>query len=156
MENKHFGVKDLAILCRLRLNARENLTKMSRKTRIPVSTLHDRIKKYHGDVITKSTVLLNFQKLGYEFKVKVLLKTSAEKKEALEKFLFRSENVNNLYRVNNGYDYLAEAVFKNLSEFKEFTEKLKELGVNSVQEFLILEDLKKEAFLTQEALYAAW
>ncbi|MFC1648700.1 Lrp/AsnC family transcriptional regulator [Nanoarchaeota archaeon] len=147
--------RDFKILSRLRRDSRENLTKMSRLTKIPVSTLHDRIKKYQGELITKHTVILDFKKMGYDLKVTVLLKASPERKQALEKYLKGSERVNSLFRINNGYDFMAEVLFQDMKEFREFTDTMSGFGVATLQEFFVLEDLKREGFMTSDILLGA-
>ncbi len=147
--------KDLKILCRLRNNGRENLTSMSRAIRVPVSTIHDRIKKYKGDLVKRHTVLLDFEKLGFDLKVAMLMRVPTSQRQEFGKFLKNCENVNNLYRVNNGYDYLAEVLFKDMKSLKEFNDKISELGVEETREFFMMEEIKKEGFLTEEMIYLA-
>jgi len=146
---------DIKILCRLRNNSRENLTTMSRKTNIPVSTLHDKIRRYQGNLIKKNTVILNFKKIGYDLRVNMLIKVAATLREKCEGFLKKNNNVNSLFRVNNGYDFLAEVLFKDMKEFRNFTDKIAEFEVNSMLEFFVLDDLKRESFMTEEMFHNA-
>lgn len=143
------GLDDLKILAHLRQDSRKNLTKISRQTLVPISTIFDRLKKYHKDIITKNTILIDFKKLGYELKVNILLKTSQDKRETLRIFIEKNWNVNNVYRINNGYDFMVEAVFKNMIQLEDFNDNLERIGIINKQEFYILEDLKKEAFISQ-------
>ncbi len=48
---------DLSVLAKLRQNARERLTKMSRKTSIPVTTLYNKIKTLESSIVKKHTSL---------------------------------------------------------------------------------------------------
>ena len=57
--------KDMQILCHLRQDARMPLTKMSKKTHIPVSTIFDKIKTYENNLIVRHTTLIDFGQLGY-------------------------------------------------------------------------------------------
>ncbi|MBR9691938.1 winged helix-turn-helix transcriptional regulator, partial [Candidatus Woesearchaeota archaeon] len=66
--------KDLKIIAYLRQNARMPLTKMSRKTQIPVSTIFDRLKMNENSLIVKHTSLLDFSKLGYNTRANITLK----------------------------------------------------------------------------------
>ena len=61
--------KELLILSQFRKNARENLTTTSRRIHVPISTLHDRLKKYEGKVIQRHTSILNFGEIGYNLKL---------------------------------------------------------------------------------------
>ena len=63
------NIKDRQIISHLRNNARIPLTTMSKLTKIPVSTLFDRLKTNEDDIITKHTSLLDFAKLGYNARV---------------------------------------------------------------------------------------
>lgn len=56
--------KILQFLAYLRENSREKLTTISKRTKIPISTLFDMLKELQGNLITKNTVLLDFSKLG--------------------------------------------------------------------------------------------
>jgi len=54
--------KDLIVISYLRQNARETLTRLSRKTHIPVSTIYDKLKLHEHNLITKYTSLLDLHK----------------------------------------------------------------------------------------------
>ncbi|MBW2968926.1 Lrp/AsnC family transcriptional regulator [Candidatus Woesearchaeota archaeon] len=56
--------KDLLLLAYLRENARRHLKEISKKTGVPVSTLHDRIRANAGDCILRNCCLLDFDALG--------------------------------------------------------------------------------------------
>ncbi len=141
--------KDLNVLGHFRKNARESLTRLSKTTKIPVSTIYDRLKDYEKHkVIRKHTSLLDFKKMGYDVRIKMLLTASKDKKGKLKKYLHKHPRVNNLYRVSNGYDYMAELIFKNIEELDVFSKKLENYDLEDKKEFFVLEELKKEEFLT--------
>ena len=77
--------KDLKILSYLRNDARIPLTKMSKKTQIPVSTIFDKIKVFEEKVIIRHTTLIDFQKLGYSLRANISLKVERNDKEAKQK-----------------------------------------------------------------------
>ena len=54
--------KDLKIISYLRQNARMPLTKMSKKTQIPVSTIFDRLRTNEDDLIYKNEVHYKIEK----------------------------------------------------------------------------------------------
>jgi len=147
------GEKDITILTRLRVNSRENLTRMSRATKIPVSTLHEKLRRFQGKLIRRNTIILNFKGLGYELRTLLLIKTSSSSRSKFEFFLKNSFQINNLFRINNGYDFLADVLFKDMNDFKEFIDELSGIGVMTLKEYFILEELKNENFLTQKAAY---
>lgn len=140
---------DLLILSNLRLNARESLTSMSRKTRIPVSTIFDKLRENVNGIIKRPTVLLDFHKLGFPTVSTILMKVNKEHREQLKEFLQKSFNVNSVYKVNNGYDFIIEVVFRNMQEQELFIEKLEEsYNVLDLKTFFIIEELKKEEFFS--------
>lgn len=143
--------KKIHIIRELRKNAREKLTKMSRKTGIPVSTIFEYLKKFEEGLIKKHTCLIDFRELGYDLRVTVLVKAQQESKQAIKMYLETHHQVNTVYRINNGYDYLAEFLFKNMSELQEFLDNLDKKGIQARKEYYVLEELQREAFLTNDA-----
>ncbi len=139
--------KDLLLLTHFRKNAREQLTKISKRTNIPVSTIFDKLKNYENKVINKHTCLLNFKGLGYDVRAHLLFKVEKERRVENLNFLTKHESTNNIYRINNGYDYLVEAVFENLSALQDFYDEAEEYGIRQRQEHFVLEDLQRETFL---------
>lgn len=146
---------DLLIISSLRQNAREKLTEMSKKTRIPVSTIFDRIKTHEGGVIKKHTALVDFGKLGYNTRANIILKVNKNDREDMKEFLMKHSSINSAFKINNGYDFLIEAVFANIKEVEDFTDLLDEkFSIKSKQVFYIIDDLKKEEFLSNPAVLA--
>ena len=125
-----------------------SLTEMSKKTRIPVSTIYDRLKLYKDNILKKYTSLIDFSKLGYNTKARVLLKVHKKDKEALKMQLIRCKNVNSIHKVNNGYDFMVEIVFKNVKELENYIDWLEEkFEIKKAQTYYIVDDLKVEGFL---------
>jgi DNA-binding Lrp family transcriptional regulator len=146
-----FKKKDLMLTAYLRQNSRTSLTILSRKTGVPVSTIFDRLKS--NKVILKNTALLDFNKLGYSTRANILLRGRKDRKEKLMEFLVNSFNVNSLYKVNNGYHFMAECIFKDIKELEDFLEVLDErFAVKTKEVHYIIDELKKEAFLSQPEL----
>jgi DNA-binding Lrp family transcriptional regulator len=144
--------KELLILSHFRKNARNNLTSISRDTGIPVSTLFDKLKNYEGKIIKKHTSLIDFTKLGYDVRVQLLLKVKKETKDDFESFLMKHLVVNAMYKINNGFDYMIETLFKTMNEYHEFAEKLDSFGILKKNEFFILQEMRREAFLNDTDL----
>lgn len=137
------------ILSNLRQNGREKLTAISKATSIPVSTIFDKIRNYEeNDVIKRHSCLLNFNKLGYDIDVLILLKTEKEEKERLREFLDEQDCLNSIFKLSNSYDFLIEAVFTDMQDLQDFVDDLEErfkLIRNDVLH--ITSDLKREDFL---------
>ncbi len=147
--------KDLVIIAHLRQNAREQLTNISRKTKIPVSTLHDRLRQTQTNVITRHTTLLDFSKIGFNTKAGILIKSEKEWRKNLREYLIKHPNINTLQKISGGYEFLAEVVFRNIFELEEFVESLDAFKVVDKKVFYVLEDLKKESFLSNPEMVHA-
>lgn len=140
--------KNKKIIACLRRDARMSLTQMSRKIRVPVSTIFDRLKTSEDDLIMKHTALLNFGKMGYNARANLTIKVDKEHRKDLGDFLSRHESVNSAYRIMNGYDFLVEGVFRDMHDLEEFKEKLEEkFTINDTQVYFIVDDIKREEFM---------
>ncbi|MCX6709591.1 MAG: hypothetical protein NTV63_01385 [Candidatus Woesearchaeota archaeon] len=146
--------KDLLIISELRKNSRESLTNMSKKIHIPISTIYDRLRLNEGGLIRKNTSLIDFSKIGFYTHANLLLKAEDhENKDALKEFLIKNHNINSVFRINNGFDFLAEGVFKHIKELEEFLENLEgKFKIQEKQVYYIIEELKREAFLSDGQL----
>lgn len=140
--------KELLIMSHFRQNARKNLTKISRETGIPVSTIFDKLRKYNGSLIRKHTCLLDFSKLGYDVRVTLMLRIPKERREEVKSFLMARNDINTIYRINNGYDYLVEGIFKGMRDYQQFMERLDDFKIKSRNEFYVLDEIKREGFLS--------
>lgn len=143
------------LLSHFRKNSRTSLTKISRSTNIPVSTIFDRLKAYENKLIKKHTILLDFAKLGYSARANALFQVDSCDKSDFKDYLLKSENVNSLYKINNGFDFFAELVFKNMKELEDFLDSLEEkYSLKQKVVFYVVEDLAREKFLTEPELAA--
>lgn len=142
--------KEHKILACLRNNARERLTEISKRTGVPVSTIHDKLKSRYEGIITRMTAILDLRKLGYIARACIILKAKREDREALQAFLEGNPVVNNLFKINNGYDFIVEGVFKNLQDLEDFNEALEEkFRIEGRQVYYIIEDIRREVFLPE-------
>jgi DNA-binding Lrp family transcriptional regulator len=142
--------KDLLLMSYFRQNARENLTKISRITSIPVSTIFDKLKEFEKTVIQRHTTLVDFKKLGFDIRVNILFKVSRPNRDQFREFLLKNENINSVYKVNNGYDFLTEGIFKDMGAMHKFMENLDRFEIEAKQEMFVLEDVKREGFLADK------
>ena len=141
--------KEMLILANLRKNSRETLTKISKQTSIPVSTIYDKLKIYETSFIKKHTSILDFSKLGYHTRATMLIKVANNYREKLREHLLLDKSLNTVYRINNGYDFMLEGIFKELREVDLFLDKLeKDYGVTEKYVYYIIDEVKKEDFLS--------
>jgi len=140
---------DLKLISTLRLNARENLTTISKKTNIPISTLYEKLKRHEQSIILKHTTLLDFSKIGYLCRAQMLLLTNKENRDQLASYLKAHLAVNNIYKINNGYDFLVEGIFTDIKQLEDFLEELEnKFPLEQKKIHYIIEDIKRESFLT--------
>jgi len=144
---------DLKLLGHLRTNARETLTRISQETQIPVSSIFDRLKRLEKmNVIKRYTSLLDLNKIGIHVRVLLLVKPYKSSRENLEDWLMEKRPVNWLIRINGEWKLAAECLFPNIKNLESFIEDFRKSfkGVGYTV-YYILEDLKSESFLADEA-----
>lgn len=141
---------DLKFISYLRKNSRQTLTEISKKTRIPISTLYDKLRAHENTIILKHTSLIDFSKLGFNCRANILLKSKKEHREKLSGYLKAHPAINNLFKINNGFDFMAEGVFCNVKDMEDFLEELeKAFDIDEKQTHYIIEDLKREEFIPE-------
>ena len=147
---------DIQIISHLRKDGRMPLTELSRDTELPVSTIHDRLKQHVKNKLLKPTVLLSFDKLGFNTRAHILLAVEHLEKEKIFAHLQKNPHVNSLYRINNGWNILMECIFKDMPSLEDFVEKLENtFHIKQKQVHYILDELKREGFLAQPELAEA-
>jgi DNA-binding Lrp family transcriptional regulator len=139
--------KELIVLSHLRKDSRQTLTKISKSTGVPISTIFEKLKKYKKDIILKNTSLIDFNKIGYGVIIKSFIRAQPENKQEILNHLITSPNVNNLSSLSNKYDFIIEGVFRNLKELRAFSDSLKKFNIEK-EDFYVIESIKKESFLS--------
>ncbi|MFH1063441.1 MAG: Lrp/AsnC family transcriptional regulator, partial [Candidatus Woesearchaeota archaeon] len=143
--------KQMELIMQLRKDGRQPLTEISRKINMPVSTIFDRLKYNRDDIIKRFTCLLNFTLLGFNCRAQMVFKVRKEDRDAMKDYFMKHSNVNSVYKINNGYDFLVETVFKDLKEVDEFLERIDEkFKVKEKNVYYIIEDLARELFMTDK------
>jgi len=141
--------KELVLLSKLRNNSRQRLTTLSKETSIPISTIFEMLRRTNK--IIKNTCLLNFIKLGYSIRATITLKVHTPQREQIIDFLIKSPNINSLYKINNGYDFMLEVVHKELKDLEFFLEQLEsKFIIKEKHVYYIIDELMRESFLTEE------
>ena len=139
---------DLVLLAYLRKNARSKLTHISRETDMPVSTIFEKLKGTVGSYVRRYTCLLNNNELGFSSRATLILKVDKEQKHDIGLFLEKHQNVNSLYRINNGYDFLIDVIFRQMADLEEFIEQLeRKFRIKHKEVYFIIDEVKQEAFL---------
>ena len=141
---------DVKLISYFRSEGRVTLTDLSRRTGLPVSTIHERLRSYVNNSLLKPSALLNFNLLGFETKAFVLIGVDSSEKVKLFDHLSKCDNVNSLFRINSGWTALLECIFKDMYSLEEFIEKLESaFTVRQKLVCYVLDELKRESFLSQ-------
>jgi len=155
-ESEKLDQADLKILGHLRTNARKTLTRISKETRIPISSLFDRLKRLERiNVIRRYTSLLDLKKIGIHVRILLLVKAHKGSKRNLEGWLKQKLQVNCLIRTNGQWKLAAECLFQIIENLESFIENFEKdfKGVEFSVHY-ILEDLKREGFLAGNSNFA--
>ena len=143
--------KDAQIISYLRKNAREKITDIAKQTGIPATTIYDRVRVHEKGLIKRHVALLDFSKLGLNTTAMIAIKASKEKRDKLNDYLKEHKNVNSLYRVNYGYDFIVECIFENPIQVEDFVDNLRtEYDIEEAKIYSIIHEVKKEGFLTDQ------
>ncbi len=144
---------DILVLSRLRKDAREKLTVMSGRINLPVSTIYDRMDALSENLIKKKTVLLDFPKIGYNTRAIIVLKVEREQRNDIKNYLLKSECINNLYKINNGFDFLAEVIFKHVKDMEDFTEDLEnKFSILQKSLYYVIDEIERECFMDADRM----
>ena len=145
--------KERLLLCYLRRDARVQLTKASKSTGIPVSTIFDRIESFKASIVPRFTALLDVEKLGYFARAWIMIGVSARERDRLKGFLSVQPCVNNVYRINNGFSFMFEAVFTTVMVLEEFIEEIEnKFNVLKKEVYIVLEEIMRENFMSNPVL----
>ncbi|MCK4647741.1 Lrp/AsnC family transcriptional regulator [Candidatus Pacearchaeota archaeon] len=143
--------KDLKILEILKQNANLRTSQISKKTNIPITTIHNRIKKLNSQGIIKNyTLNLDFEKIGKPLKAYVLVTANqnpfASKKLSQEKIGQQIKKLNEVESVDivtGETDILASVRIKTMDELNNLvTHKLRNIpGVDKTKTMMVLKEL---------------
>jgi Lrp/AsnC family transcriptional regulator, leucine-responsive regulatory protein len=144
--------KDFEIIDCLKADASKTVREISKKTRIPITTVHHRIKalKKKG-IIKKTTVELDYEKMGYSITAYILIVAqsalpSGEKvsqKKICEK-ISKIPGVETIDIITGDTDIFVKIRVKNVKELSRIIlEKIRELpGVDRTKTITVLEQIK--------------
>ena len=140
--------KDILVLSNLREDARKTLTELSKATKVPVSTIYDKIREFQNGIIKKHTTIIDFSKLGFNTRANIAVKINKEQKEEFRNFVVKSFHVNSVYKINNGYDFLVECVFRHIKEMEDFMEDMdQKFKIKNKQVYYLIDEIRRESFL---------
>jgi DNA-binding Lrp family transcriptional regulator len=134
--------KDLEVLEALKSNAKWTTQQISKKTLIPVTTVHNRIKKMETMGIIKGyTAVLDHKKLGKTVSAFILANTKAgEKISALLEELNKLKEIEEVSAVTGSTDIVLKVRVEDTDKLNEFIlNNLRNMeGISSTQTLVIL------------------
>jgi len=116
---KMIDEKDRTILKHLEQNGRESIQKLSSKTNMPPSTIHNRIKRMEKErIIEGYTVKLNERIMERDFTVYMLVNGSTG--NYLENEFLQKKEIVEVSGITGEYDLLIKMQFSNISNYNIF------------------------------------
>ncbi len=132
----------------IRQDAKISTLKISKEVNMPKSTVFDRLKYLERNYIKRYVMLVDFPKIGFTGRAFILLKTGKKDRKNIEMFLSHHKNINRLCKINDGFDFFIDVVFRNISNVDEFIEKIEsKYCVKKKKVIYIINELKREEFL---------
>lgn len=123
MKEQMVDEKDLKILAILKDNSKLTTNKISKKLRIPVTTVHNRIKKLEKlGVIEKYTLKINQKLIGKNITAYIFIKIkniASEKNTNPQEIIRKIKNIHSVESVElitGPYDAIAKASVSNVDE----------------------------------------
>jgi Lrp/AsnC family leucine-responsive transcriptional regulator len=116
--NETLDEKDLTLIDELRRNSKLSEQKLARKTGIPMTTVHNRLRRLRGlGVIKEYTITLDYARLGRPLVAFVLVKAvpAADQKELLLQ-IARMPHVQESAMVTGDFDILFKARVASIDE----------------------------------------
>ena len=142
--------KDLQVLEELRQNAKRTTSQISKRLNIPITTVHNRIKKLEKlGIIKKYTVEIDYAKLGkgitaYIMVTVVYMLPSGVKvmQEDVARHIKSLPEVESVELITGATDILAKARVKDVAELNDLvTKKLRKIeGADKAQTMIVLSE----------------
>lgn len=99
-------------------------------------------------MIQKTTILLDYDKMGYSARANMLIKVKKDKRVSLKNYLKKLPHTNNIQSISNGYDFMAEFIFRDFKKMELFFEELEDkFEILDKKKFYIMEEIKREGFV---------
>ncbi len=110
--------KDMDILSLLKKNAKSTTQQISRELNIPITTVHNRIKKLESEgIISKYTVVLNQKKLGKTISARLAIRvTKLADQNKICNELLNLEAVDRVYQITGDHDIVAKVCLSDIEE----------------------------------------
>lgn len=145
--------KDIMILEVLKENSRLSTYKISKKTALPVTTVHNRIKKLQQEgVIKQYTAVLDTKKLGrpitaytlIHYNVSLWENAGKNARETFKKDLLRLPYIEEIKYLTGSFDVLLKFNIKDMDQLNTILlDRLRKIpGIGQTETIFVLEDIK--------------
>jgi DNA-binding Lrp family transcriptional regulator len=121
---KSVDVLDKKILNILLQNSKLSFRKIAKMLKVSTATIMNRVNILNKEVIKEYSIILNYEKLGYDIEVLIELRISKGKLIEVEKKIATHPNVFAVYDVTGDYDAVIMARFKNRRAMDLFLKKI--------------------------------
>jgi DNA-binding Lrp family transcriptional regulator len=116
---------DLEILRALSKNSKLSIREISKIVKKSPSLIHSRIRRLEkSGFIRNYTILVDYQKLGYDVYALTLLQVDGAHIVEVEEALSKEPNIKAVYDITGEYDVAFISAFKSVSELDNFIKKL--------------------------------
>lgn len=138
--------EDFIILKELQKDGRISYAELSRKTGIPDSTIHDKIKRLISrGVIKKFTTILNEKKIGMNIVAIIGVETGAKLYKNVAEALCEVEEVVEVYGTTAEFDLMIKVRTSTRDELSNILNQIRKIdGVDDIYVSSILEIFKEE------------
>jgi len=132
--------KDRILLNELRKDSKRSVQDLSKATKIPSTTVYNRIKQLEKEGIIKQyTVKLDNKRVG---KIQAIFEVSINPSVNVSEFLKKIKaHADDVYSVAGDYQFLIKASFNDLGGVYSFTAQLQQLKADKVKTTIVLDEL---------------
>ena len=134
------------ILNELIENSRQSYRSLAKNTKVSIVTIAKRLKQFKKEkIINQFTTRVDYDKLGYDIHVLIMIRVSKGKELEVENKLKNDSNIMAVYDTTGEFDVLVIARFKNRRELDVFIKKMQTYDfVQRTVTALILKTIKEE------------
>ncbi|MCK5561641.1 MAG: Lrp/AsnC family transcriptional regulator [Thermoplasmata archaeon] len=137
---------DLKIINVLNKNARTSFREISRKLKVSLTTVANRVKKLEGEGIIKGYIpLIDLDKLGYDLLTIIGVRIQHGKLMEVERKISKDPHVYEIYDTTGDWDSIIIARFRSRDELNSFIKNvLAEEDVERTITYIVLNVVKDE------------
>jgi Lrp/AsnC family transcriptional regulator for asnA, asnC and gidA len=140
---------DLALLRELQMDGRVSYSKLSKKTGIPNSTIHDKVKRLISNGVIKGyTIIIDKEKVGLDNVAIIGVETGAKQFRDVAKNLCEIREIVEVYGTTAEFDLMVKVRASSRDELSNVLNQMRSVdGVDDIYVSSILEVFKEELTL---------